>query len=87
MHHTHTHTHTYTAYAERFPFPINYQPVKFIEPPFWCSVAYYEVKNRVEEHFLASELSFTIDGFTHTSSSDRYCLGMFSNIQRTEAHR
>jgi len=44
-----------------------------------------EVKNRVEEHFLASELSFTIDGFTHPSSTDRYCLGMFSNIQRTEA--
>jgi len=36
-------------------------------------------------NFLASKLSFTIDGFTHPSSTDRYCLGMFSNIQRTEA--
>ena len=70
--------------AESPPPPVNYESVNLLEPAYWCSVSYYEMKNRVGEVFQASKPSFTVDGFTDPSSSDRFCLGLLSNIHRDQ---
>ena len=81
---THTHTHTRThAHSHTEP-PIDYQAVTYCEPAYWCSVSYYEMKNRVGEVFNAAKPSLTIDGFTDPSSADRFCLGLLSNIHRDQ---
>lgn len=62
---------------------IDLRPVCYEEPEYWCSVAYYELNNRVGETFHASSRSILVDGFTDPSNNkNRFCLGLLSNVNR-----
>lgn len=68
------------------PSPLDLMPVQMVEQPYWCSLSYYEMKQRVGEMFhVASDVhSVTIDGYTDPSSAQRFCLGVLSNVNRTQ---
>lgn len=55
-------------------------------PDIWCSITYFEQDQKVGEIFKvpSSCQRVTVDGYTNPASSERFCLGKLTNVQRTE---
>jgi hypothetical protein len=51
---------------------------------YWCSIVYYELNTRIGEVFNTTSNDVFVDGYTNPCNSNgrRFCLGMFSNINR-----
>lgn len=66
--------------------PMDMLAVPMVPQPYWCSISYYEMKQRVGEmfHVAATVNSVTIDGYTDPSSASRFCLGVLSNVNRSQ---
>ena len=59
--------------------------IHYEEPPCWSSIAYYELNNRVGDIFYATTTHTVVDGYTDPRTSDRFSLGMITNIWRNSS--
>ena len=64
--------------------PPDAQQIVYVEPPNWCSIAYYELDRKVSEEFKATKTVINVDGGTDPSSRDRFCLGSLCNAVRDD---
>jgi len=69
-------------HMDTMEFPSELSPIQYQEPEYWCKISYYELTSHVGEVFFAKNSSIIIDGFTHPSRHDRFCLGSLSNVNR-----
>jgi MAD (mothers against decapentaplegic) family protein 2/3 len=65
--------------GQNFPF----ERVLLEESHEWCHISYYEMSNRVGEQYRGTQSQVIIDGYTHPSNAERFCLGGLTNVQRT----
>jgi hypothetical protein len=57
---------------------------EYEDPEYWCSILYYELQERVGASYRAVKSSIVVDGGTDPSSPDRFCLGVLTNVHRTQ---
>ncbi|OQV24599.1 Mothers against decapentaplegic-like protein 2 [Hypsibius exemplaris] len=60
--------------------------IGYMEPEFWCSVAYYELQDRLGGFFNVPQAmrTFRVDGYTDSMTADRYSVARLSNSRRTD---
>ncbi|KAL7630314.1 UNVERIFIED_CONTAM: hypothetical protein RMT77_019540 [Armadillidium vulgare] len=56
--------------------------VKYEDTPHWASISYYELNQRVGDIFKVKSSNIQVDGFTTPLTTDRFSLGLLSNINR-----
>lgn len=80
-------SYSYTHQNETVNVNNQQEMVYYEEPPYWATVAYYELNYRVGEAYRCNTNSLIIDGFTNPSAnnSNRFSLGQLTNINRTSA--
>jgi hypothetical protein len=55
------------------------EPVHYEEPPYWCSIAYYELNSRVGEIYHAQSNNIYVDGFTNPANHTNRSVGAMQN--------
>ena len=56
--------------------------IQYSAPINWCSIAYFELNDRIGEVFYAALSPIIIDGYTDPTRDDRFCLGHLSSLHR-----
>ncbi|XP_066913963.1 mothers against decapentaplegic homolog 3-like [Clytia hemisphaerica] len=64
--------------------PDDFDAVLYEEPDEWCSINYNELRQRTGDTFSGTRPVLTVDGYTDPSNTDRFCLGLLSNPNRTD---
>lgn len=61
-------------------YSLDLQLVIYLEFVFWCLIVYYELNQRVGEIFYVLQFLFIVDGFIDLLNLERFCLGLFFNV-------
>lgn len=62
----------------------NFQKIRFVEDPCWCSISYHEFDQSIGAKYQTSHFTVCVDGYTHPNCSDRFCIGGLSNVNRND---